>query len=319
MICKPNCAVLCKHIYVICCLMGILVRLRNLYLTGYFVIYVNKWIDNRYTSGIMVLTFCLTGEKCDKTGQSKIRGTSKTKMFKSSARESHLQAVRKKRLLRSPGPSPGQVRDASAGPGRSTADPPGSFPVWILTAISLQGSGHFRSDRPTGTGSDQTRSSASTQTERVCGEIHRRTKDTGWIGNFKPTGQTNQKAVRIDCPHTKYSTGSETKEKKTALKQTYPEELGCPGHTDPLCKLYEQLRSFVLEVSDMPGQVYGLGVMLRQGMRAWIEATLEYTQVEQDPGIAVSQKTSWITSSVQAELTRMLAVIVLNRSQKEVA
>lgn len=103
------------------------------------------------------------------------------------------------------------------------------------------------------------------------------------------------------------------------MKQTYPEEFGCPGAADPLCKLYEQLRSFVLEASDVPGQVYGLGVMLRQGMRAWIEATVEYARVEQDSGNAVSQKTSWIVSSVQAELTRMLAAIVLNRSQKEVA
>ena len=92
-----------------------------------------------------------------------------------------------------------------------------------------------------------------------------------------------------------------------------------PGAADSLCKLYEQLRSYVLEASDVTGQVYGLGVMLRQGMRAWIAATLEYTQVEQEPDIAVSQKTSWIASSVQAELTRILAVIVLNRSQKEVA
>lgn len=92
-----------------------------------------------------------------------------------------------------------------------------------------------------------------------------------------------------------------------------------PGAADPLCKLYEQLRSYVLEASDVTGQVYGLGVMLRRGMRAWIAATLEYTQEKQDPGITVSQKTSLIVSSVQADLTRMLAVIVLNRSQKEVA
>jgi len=102
------------------------------------------------------------------------------------------------------------------------------------------------------------------------------------------------------------------------LKQTCPQEHSCSGATDPLCKLYEQLRSYVLEASDVQGQAYGLGVILRQGMRAWIEATVEYAQVEQDPGNAVSQKTSWIVSSVQAELTRMLAAIVLNRSQKEV-
>jgi len=54
-------------------------------------------------------------------------------------------------------------------------------------------------------------------------------------------------------------------------------------------------------------------------MRAWIEVTLEYAQLEQDPGNALSQKSPRILSSVQAELTIMLASIVLKHSQKEVA
>jgi len=103
------------------------------------------------------------------------------------------------------------------------------------------------------------------------------------------------------------------------MNKTCHEELACPGATDPLCKLYEQLRSYVLEASDMPGQVYGLGVMLRQGMRAWIEATLEYTQLKQASDHSISQEHPWVLSSVEAELTIRLATLVLNRSQKEVA
>ena len=95
--------------------------------------------------------------------------------------------------------------------------------------------------------------------------------------------------------------------------------MACPGATDPLCKLYEQLRSHVLETASRPGPVYGLGVMLRQGMRAWIEATLEYAPLEPDPGPAVSPKTPGILSCVQAELTIMLASIVLTHSRGEVA
>lgn len=316
MICKHNCATLCNIKYVTYCLVGLYAGYQYLIIPGYIITYGNNWIDKRNRYGIMVLTLCSIGEKY---GRSKIKGTSKPKMFKPSARQGHQRALPSKRLLRSPGPSPSQVRNASAGTGRPTANPPGRFPVWFLTAISVQGSGHFRSYRSTGTGSDQTRSSPSTQTERVCGQIYRRAEERGWISNFRSTGQSNQKAVRVGCAHTKYSTGSEAQEKKTALKQTCPEELECPGASDPLCKLYEQLRSFVLEASDVPAQAYGLGVMLRQGMRAWIEATVEYVQVEQDPGNAVSLKTSWIVSSVQADLTKMLAAIVLNRCQKEVA
>lgn len=103
------------------------------------------------------------------------------------------------------------------------------------------------------------------------------------------------------------------------MNKTCHGEPACPGATDPLCKLYEQLRSHVLETAAGPGPVYGLGVMLRQGMRAWIEATLEYAQLEPDPGPDVSPKPPRILSCVQAELTIMLAGIVLTHSRGEVA
>lgn len=95
--------------------------------------------------------------------------------------------------------------------------------------------------------------------------------------------------------------------------------MACPGATDPLCELYEQLRSYVLETAARPGPVYGLGVILRQGMRAWIEATLEYTQLKQAADNTISSKHPWVHSSLQAELTIMLASIVLKHTQKEVA
>ena len=101
------------------------------------------------------------------------------------------------------------------------------------------------------------------------------------------------------------------------MNNTGLEEMACPGATDPVCELYEQLRSYVLETAARPGPVYGLGVMLRQGMRAWIEATLEYAQLEPDPGPDVSPKPPRILSCVQAELTIMLAGIVLTHSRGE--
>ena len=87
--------------------------------------------------------------------------------------------------------------------------------------------------------------------------------------------------------------------------------------TDPLCEHYEQLRHYVLEASDMPDQVYGLGVMLQKGMRAWIEATCEHSQVPPADGQVDSHKAVGMLSSVQIELTRMLASIVLNHNHRE--
>jgi hypothetical protein len=315
MICKRNYAMLCKFKYVIYYPAGFSAGYQFLILSGYFIIYGDNFVDRRYIYGIMVLTLYPTGEKHER---SKIGSTSRAKISKSSARESHQRAIPNKRLLRSPGPSPGQVRDASAGMGRSTADPSGGFPVRFLQAITLQGSGRFRAQWARGTGSDQTWSSPSSQAERVCGDIHPRAKERGWRSHFERTGQANPKAVRADCPSTQYSTGSEAREKKTALRKACPEELASPGAADPLCKLYEQLRSSVLEASDMPGRVYGLGVLLRQGMRAWLEATLEYAQVKQDSGHVVTPNTSWVLSSVEAELTIMLASIVVKHTEKEV-
>lgn len=103
------------------------------------------------------------------------------------------------------------------------------------------------------------------------------------------------------------------------MNKTGNKALACPGAADPLCKLYEQLRSSVLEASDVPGQVYGLGVLLRQGMRAWIEATVEYAQLKQASDNTISQEHHWVLSSVEAELTIMLASIVVKHTQKEVA
>jgi hypothetical protein len=89
------------------------------------------------------------------------------------------------------------------------------------------------------------------------------------------------------------------------------------GATDPLCEHYEQLRRYVLEASEVPGQVYGLGVMLQKGMRVWIEATYEHCQVKAADGHVDSHKAAGMLSSVQTELATMLAGIVLNHNQKE--
>ena len=88
------------------------------------------------------------------------------------------------------------------------------------------------------------------------------------------------------------------------------------GATDPLCEHYEQLRGYVLEASDMPGQVYGLGVLLQKGMRAWIEATCEHCQVKPADGHVDSHEVGGMLSSVQTELAGMLAGIVLNHNQR---
>jgi len=90
------------------------------------------------------------------------------------------------------------------------------------------------------------------------------------------------------------------------------------GH--PLCERYEQLRSHVLNGSVLPGQAYGFGVLLRQGMRAWMEACEPYAgPVETAPmGGARSRDSGILASAVQKELTLLMAAMVLNNGHREV-
>ena len=101
------------------------------------------------------------------------------------------------------------------------------------------------------------------------------------------------------------------------MKMKSVQQVVLNGATDPLCEHYEQLRRYVLSASDMPGQVYGLGVMLQKGMRAWIEATCEHSQVKAAYGNVDSHTAAGMLLSVQTELARMLAGIILNHNHRE--
>ncbi|MCG7852576.1 MAG: hypothetical protein MIO92_08645, partial [Methanosarcinaceae archaeon] len=103
------------------------------------------------------------------------------------------------------------------------------------------------------------------------------------------------------------------------MKGDRTDELSPPGdETERLCDLYEQLRSFVLEGSSLPGQVYGLGVLLRQGMRAWMAACVEHAQLERASNNVVYKVAPCLPSSMQEELTRTLASLVLNNNERGV-
>ena len=96
------------------------------------------------------------------------------------------------------------------------------------------------------------------------------------------------------------------------------EELACRQATEPLCDRYEQLRSFVLHGSGLKGQFYGLGVLLRQGMIAWMAACVEQKRFEASSDNRVYQLAPGLAPSIQAELTRTLASLVLNHNKREV-
>lgn len=83
---------------------------------------------------------------------------------------------------------------------------------------------------------------------------------------------------------------------------------------DVLCEHYEQLRCYVLEASGIPGQVYGLGVILQKGMLAWTEAVSDHCQTEAAGRQADVHEAYGTLSIVQTRLAGMLAGIMLTHN-----
>ena len=309
MMCKPNYA-----IYIFISLNDCL----KYFITVIFnMAFSTKMLDKQIYSGIIRLTINPQGKIYEKTKRPQIRGAAKTGLFKSSTRAGHKHTILTKRLFRSPRPAAGQIRNASSSTGPTTAYRSGRASVRFFAAIVLPGFGQFQTKRVAGSHTQQAWPSQGTQVERSGRRIHRSTKSPRASANFRQTGPTDKRQVRSGGAQAKCSTGCYTQEKKIALKMKPIPQIVLNGATDPLCEHYEQLRRYVLEASDMTGQVYGLGVLLQKGMRAWIEATYEHCQVKAAYDHVDSHKAAGMLSSVQTELARMLAGIVLNHNQKE--
>jgi hypothetical protein len=84
-------------------------------------------------------------------------------------------------------------------------------------------------------------------------------------------------------------------------------------NSDALCDHYEHLRSYVLKTYDTPVQVYGLGVMLQKGMRAWIEATSDHFQIKLFYGNIDSNDPPETLSPMQTQLVGIMAGIIIRR------
>ena len=316
MMCKPNYATIRKVNYAMCIFISFSDSPNYAIIVIFNMAFFIKMLDKLIYNGIIRLTLNPRGKIYEKTKRSQIRGAAKTGVFKSSRRTGHKRAIPTKRLFRSPGPAAGQIRNASSGTGRTTAYRTDRPSVRLFPAIVLPGSDQFQTKRAAGSNTQQAWPSQGTQVERTGCKIHRRAKSPRGGGNFRQTGPTDKRQVRSGGAQAKYPTGCYAQEKKIALKMKPVQQVVLNGATDPLCEHYEQLRGYVLEASDMPGQVYGLGVLLQKGMRAWIEATCEHCQVKAADGHVDSHQAGGMLSSVQTELAGMLAGIVLNHNQR---
>ena len=83
-----------------------------------------------------------------------------------------------------------------------------------------------------------------------------------------------------------------------------------------LAELYERLRGQVLNGFGGPGKTVGFGVLMSQGMGAWILKCREFTPVVADAGSRDSV-VALIPVQLEAQVVAMIAGMVLDRRRRE--
>lgn len=106
------------------------------------------------------------------------------------------------------------------------------------------------------------------------------------------------------------------------MKKKLPDEAARPaaesdsGVAAALTELYERLRGQVLNGFGGPGNTVGFGVLMHQGMGAWILKCREFTPVVANAGSRDSMAAP-IPVQLEAQVVAMIAGMVLNRSRRE--
>src|SRR4030095_11230435 len=181
-------------------------------------------------------------------------------------------AVRLARLFRSPGPRPGEVRNAP--PGRRRGRPGGAHGrrVWGLAPHVLSDAGRLQATRARRPGPPETRAARCPQARRRRDDLRGDVADRGPRAQCPGAATSHSRSVWSRRAPAESRARLATRGKKTALS----DPLGGPSGVPPTATLvasYEALRRIALgqrEATDGPS--LGLALLLRQGVAAWLHA-----------------------------------------------
>jgi len=210
------------------------------------------------------------------------------------------------RFFRSARPRSGQVRDGAQGTDR----PPDhqwqrSF-LRVYPALVLPGAGSTQARRSARLGSAKARASAQAQAQRRGDGIYSRTEIGGSLIAVARSGASHHGSLWPQGSCAKCRTGARAPGKKTALNGS---DLLA---SDAAARAYEELRDHILAGSS-GGQHYGLILLLREGVTAWLERRIaaESTAAKiRQPHVSASK--SLLSEPLQAELVSVLAGIALS-------
>jgi hypothetical protein len=104
--------------------------------------------------------------------------------------------------------------------------------------------------------------------------------------------------------------------KKLREDKAAPASESDPGAAAALAELYEGLRRQVLNGFGEQGETVGFGVLMNQGMGAWILKCREFTPVVADAGRRDTVATP-IPVQLEAQVVAMIAGMVLDHRRRE--
>ena len=228
------------------------------------------------------------------------------------SRRCHRRVVRNQRVLRCAGSRSDQVRDASPCGERRPSDYRGGSRIWFLATIVLSGSVCLRRGRPGWSGASQAWTQRSAQADQQDYGLPSTDSSGRSVTEFSRSGQSRRKALwcRRSSPNDRAGVGASSK--KTAEVRLSSQ------HNKDLVERYEQLRHDALSLRAGQTAPAGLALFLRQGMTAWMRASLPYAPAS-DAGTWTPPATlHGFSLDIQCEITNILAGMILSQQQEAI-
>src|ERR1035438_4768197 len=182
------------------------------------------------------------------------------------SRAGQRRTVSGPRVFRSARPRSSQVRNAAPGRSRGTAGEPIGSRIRVLTTFLLPGAGDFPAGRPAGADAPEAGAQASSQAHRRGARIPPPGPSGRSLFTLGGSGFAHPGPLWHHGSSTQHRTRFGAQPKKTAVNEALPQSAA----GEDWAVRYEQLRNDVL--SQANGGGFGLILLLRQGMTAWMRA-----------------------------------------------
>ena len=189
------------------------------------------------------------------------RSAAATRMSESPSREGGRSAFCGIGFLRLPRSGSGEVRDGPASEGRGANRQRQRGCLRFFTPVVLSGAKRAGIWGPGGAGAAEARAAARAQTGCGCDGFSGATAIGRFVLEGRGTGPPDRRPLWAKGPSSQHRTRFDAAGKKTALIDT---------DSATLREAYEQLRRHVLTALPGGGR-FGLAVLLREGVAAWIE------------------------------------------------